>query len=68
MTSQPDEPTLDDVQREDPEWRCWRAVSGLCHARPVRPQPGDPAFVTGEDPLDLRHQIIRAEAHRDLNL
>jgi hypothetical protein len=68
MTSQPDEPALADIQREHPDWRCWRAVSGLYHARPERPQPGDPAYVTGEDPLDLSHQIIRAEASRDLSL
>jgi hypothetical protein len=62
MTSQPDEPTLADVQREYPTWNCWRAVSGLYYARPADARPGDPAPVKGEDPLDLHDQIRRALA------
>jgi hypothetical protein len=53
------EPTLADVQREYPGWECWRGVSGLYYAR----RPGRPrrhaAEATGEDPLDLRHMIVR---------
>jgi hypothetical protein len=62
MTNQPDEPTLADVQREYPTWGCWRAVSGLYYARSTTAEPGDPATVKGEDPLDLRDQIRREEA------
>jgi hypothetical protein len=56
------EPTLADVQREYSGWQCWRAVSGLYYARPAGAEVGDPANVKGEDPLDLRDQIRRAEA------
>jgi hypothetical protein len=46
------EPTLEDVAREYPDWRPWRAPSGLCYAgRPDTDQ------VMGEDPLDLLDQI-----------
>jgi hypothetical protein len=62
MASQPDEPSHADVQRAYPGWACWRAISGLLYARPADAQPGDPATVKGEDPLDLRDQIRRAEA------
>ena len=58
----PDEPTLADVQSQYPSWRCWRATSGLYYARPATAGSGDPATVKGEDPLDLRDQILRAEA------
>jgi hypothetical protein len=60
-----DEPTLADVQREYPAWRCERAVSGLYHARRADAPPGDGAVVIGEDPLDLLDQIIRAEARNN---
>jgi hypothetical protein len=54
------EPTLADVQLEFCGWECWRGVSGLYYGR----QPGRPrrhrAKVQGEDPRDLRDQIIRA--------
>jgi hypothetical protein len=65
MPSQDDESTLADVQRQHPAWHCWRAVSGLYYARPAHAAPGDRAPVHGEDPLDLHHQIIRAEANED---
>lgn len=65
MTSSTDEPTLADVQREYPAWRCWRAISDLYYARPATAEPGDHAPVKGEDPLDLRDQIRRAESLRD---
>jgi hypothetical protein len=54
------EPTLDDVAREFPSWRVWRGISGLCHAR-LRDSE-QPLLVQGEDPLDLRDQIRRAES------
>ncbi|HEY2579125.1 MAG TPA: hypothetical protein VGI74_22685 [Streptosporangiaceae bacterium] len=60
------EPSLADVQREYPSWRCSRAVSGLCYARRADAKPGDRASVKGEDPLDLRDQIRRAEALEQL--
>lgn len=55
------EPTLGDVQREFPGWSCWKAVSGLYHARRASLPPGAGAVLQGEDPLDLRDQIRRAE-------
>jgi hypothetical protein len=52
----PTEPTLDDIRREFTEWEAWRGVSGLYYARP----DGHPrAQACGEDPLDLRDQIIK---------
>jgi hypothetical protein len=62
VSNSADEPTLADVQREFPTWHCWRAVSGLVYARRADAPPGDPAPVKGEDPFDLRDQIIRAES------
>jgi hypothetical protein len=59
------EPTLTDLQREFAGYECWRGASGLCYAR----LPGIPrrhkADVWGEDPCDLRDQIIRHKAQRD---
>jgi hypothetical protein len=63
MTDRDREPTLADVQAQYPSWRCWRATSGLCHARPAAARPADDApLLTGEDALDLRDEIRRAEA------
>ena len=63
MSKTPGEPTLADVQHEFPHWQCWRGISGLCYARRTdTPAAGNPP-VTAEDPLDLRDQIRRAEAH-----
>jgi hypothetical protein len=44
--------TLADVAREFPDWRPYRATSGLCFTH----APGG-GQVMGEDPLDLRDQI-----------
>jgi hypothetical protein len=59
------EPTLADVQHEFPFYECWRATSGLYYAR----RPGRPrrhkADAIGEDPRDLRDQIIRHKAQMD---
>jgi hypothetical protein len=49
---------LADVQREYPDWKCERGISGLYYAE--RATTG--TRVTGEDPLDLRDQIKAAEA------
>lgn len=53
------EPALADVQREFPGWEVWRGISGRCYGR----MPGRPrrhrADAEGEDPRDLRDQIIR---------
>jgi hypothetical protein len=56
------EPTLADVQREFTDYECWRGVSGLCYAR-LHGRPR--ADVQGEDPRDLRDQIIRHQAQMD---
>jgi hypothetical protein len=61
----PDEPTLADVQREYPAWRCWRGISGLYHAARAGQGHDRHPEVTGEDPLDLRDQIRRAQARHD---
>jgi hypothetical protein len=62
VSTRRDEPTLADVQKEYPQWRCSRAVSGLYYARRSEAGAGEHAHVNGEDPLDLRDQICRAEA------
>jgi hypothetical protein len=59
------EPAVADVQREFPGWHCWRGTSSLFHARRRDSERSTPAQATGEDPRDLRDQIIRAEANRD---
>jgi hypothetical protein len=59
-----DEPTLGNVQRAYPQWRCWRATSGLYHARLSSTDYDEHTAVKGEDPLDLRDQIRRAESLR----
>jgi hypothetical protein len=54
------EPTLDDVARECPRWHCWQGIAGLLYASLRGSSP--PIVVRGEDPMDLRDQIRRAEA------
>jgi hypothetical protein len=56
----PGEPTLADVQREFPDWTCWRDTSGMLYAR--RSSAASDYEAKGEDPTDLRDQINRAEA------
>jgi hypothetical protein len=57
-----DEPTLEDVRREFPGWSCWRGNhSGAFYAR-RHETPRDSYDVKGEDALDLRDRIIRAES------
>jgi hypothetical protein len=52
------EPTLAEVQREFPAWRCARGISELYYAQ----HTATGTQVTGEDPLDLRDQLKAAEA------
>jgi hypothetical protein len=49
------------VEREFPGWRTWTA-GGICHALP---RSGPVLLVHGEDAVDLRDQIIRAESLRE---
>jgi hypothetical protein len=46
---------------EFPRWHVWRGVSGLVYAR--RPRTSPPLVVRGEDAVDLRDQIRRAEGN-----
>ena len=54
MNTWADDPTLEDVAAEFPDWNAWRGPSGLYYAGRA-----DTAQVQGEDPMDLRDQIIR---------
>jgi hypothetical protein len=54
------EPTLADIEREFPRWRCTQGNSGLYYAE----NQATGQRVSGEDPLDLRDQIKAAEARR----
>jgi hypothetical protein len=45
---------------EFPGWEVWRAANGLLYAR--RRGAGSAQIVRGEDPVDLRDEIIRAES------
>jgi len=58
-----DEPTLDDVRAEFGGWECWAGAGGLVYAR--LPGTSPPVTVRGEDPRDLRDQIIGAQWRRD---
>jgi hypothetical protein len=44
---------------EHPYWHVWRGVSGLVYARRLMSSP--PMVVRGEDAVDLRDAIRRAE-------
>jgi hypothetical protein len=46
---------------EFPHWHVWRGVCGLVYAR--RPRISPPVVVRGEDAVDLRDQIRRAESN-----
>jgi hypothetical protein len=45
---------------EFPGWQTWRAADGLLYARNTGYEPAP--TVRGEDAVDLRDQIIRAES------
>ena len=53
---------LGQLEREFPGWRTWKGISGMCHALP---RTGPALLVHGEDAVDLRDQIIRAQAFRE---
>ena len=53
------EPTLADLHGEFPGWECWRDISGLYYARRPGQPRGQKPNVWGEDPRDLRDEIIR---------
>ena len=44
---------------EFPHWHVWQGVCGLVYAR--RPRTSPPVVVRGEDAVDLRNQMRRAE-------
>jgi hypothetical protein len=46
---------------EFPQWQAWRGVSGLLYARKLDTTP--PVVVRGEDAVDLRDEITRADGH-----
>ena len=62
-------PTGDDTPEwwpyanEFPRWHVWRGICGLVYARATRTSPA--VLVRGEDAVDLRDQIRRAEARMD---
>jgi hypothetical protein len=45
---------------EFPHWHVWCGICGLVYAR--RPRTSPPLVVRGEDAVDLRDQIRRAES------
>jgi hypothetical protein len=44
---------------EFPQWHVWRGICGLVYAK--RPRTSPQVVVRGEDAVDLRDQIRRAE-------
>lgn len=48
---------------EFPFWSCWRGTSGLNYGRRKSEPSEDSYYVRGEDPVDLRDQIIRPKRH-----
>ena len=51
---------------EFPNWQVWRAANRLLYARKINATP--PVVVRGEDPVDLRDEIIRAQSKELLRL
>jgi hypothetical protein len=47
---------------EFPDWHVWRGVAGLLYAR--RPRSSPPKVVRGKTTVDLRDQILLAQAPR----
>lgn len=62
MTSPTPEPTLASVQREFPQWACWRGISGMVYARRSERPRNSGYDVKGEDLMDLRDQITCAQS------
>ncbi len=63
----PDEPEVpgwwQPYADEFPGWHTWRAANGLLYARKTGVTPAQ--VVRGEDAMDLRDEIIRAEARTE---
>ena len=53
------EPTREDIERDHPGWDIERGTSGLWYATR---RDGPRVMVRGEDLMDLRDEIRRAEA------
>jgi hypothetical protein len=47
---------------EFPHWNVWRGINGLVYARRALSSP--PVVVKGEDAVDLREAMIRADLRR----
>ena len=47
---------------EFPDWHVWRGVNGVLYAGLRKSSP--PVVVRGEDPVDLRDEIVRADGKR----
>jgi hypothetical protein len=58
-TPEPRQPTAADIEKAYPHWRLWVGIDQQCHA--LRTE-GAALTANGEDWLDLRDQIERAEA------
>jgi hypothetical protein len=62
MTNSDPEPTLDDVGREFPTWHCYApGINSIVFARLRDSYP--PVTVRGEDPTDLRDEILWTSKH-----
>ncbi|MGO9159810.1 MAG: hypothetical protein ACLP7J_03730 [Streptosporangiaceae bacterium] len=55
--------TASDIAREFPGWEAWQGMNRLWHARIRGATP--PVMVHGEDPVDLRDQIIAYQYHQE---
>jgi hypothetical protein len=47
---------------QHPRWNVWRGVNGMLYAS--LPKSSPPLVVRGQDPMDLRNEVVRAEADR----
>jgi hypothetical protein len=61
-TAVQDEPTWWPFAAEFPHWHVWQGINGLVYARRVMSSP--PLVVRGEDAVDLRDEMIRADLRR----
>ena len=59
MSAMEEDLDAEDIAREFPAWEAWRGMNRLWHARIRGATP--PVMVHGEDPVDLRDQIIAYE-------
>jgi hypothetical protein len=58
----PDLPEWRPFAREFPHWHVWRGINGLLYGRRAKSSP--PLVVRGEDPADIRGQMLLAETRR----